>query len=114
MLQGGGRVGSERLLSRASVALMTTDHLSAEEKAGARILLGDHGGWGYGLSVTTRRTDLCGSPGRFGWNGGSGCSAYADPAEDLVGILLTQRCMESPRPPEVFADFWTSVYQALD
>jgi hypothetical protein len=31
-----------------------------------------------------------------------------------VGILLTQRMMESPEPPRVFSDFWTSTYQALE
>jgi hypothetical protein len=29
-------------------------------------------------------------------------------------VLLTQRMMDSPRPPSVLADFWTSVYQAID
>ena len=53
-------------------------------------------------------------PGRYGWDGGMGTSAYMDPAEDLVGILLTQRLMDSPAPPKVFQDFWTSVYQAID
>jgi hypothetical protein len=37
-----------------------------------------------------------------------------DPAEDMVGILMTQRMMESPVPPRVFRDFWTAAYQAID
>jgi hypothetical protein len=43
-----------------------------------------------------------------------GTSAYSDPKEDLVGILMTQRLMDSPEPPRVFRDFWTSAYQAID
>ena len=39
---------------------------------------------------------------------------YSDPAEEMVAILMTQRLMESPQPPRVFVDFWTSAYQAID
>jgi hypothetical protein len=37
-----------------------------------------------------------------------------DPKEDMVAILLTQRLLDSPQGPAVYADFWTSVYQAID
>ena len=53
-------------------------------------------------------------PGRFGWTGGTGTSVYTDPAEELIGILLTQRYMTSPAAPDVFRDFWTCAYQAID
>jgi hypothetical protein len=33
-------------------------------------------------------------------------------AENLTGILLTQRMMDLPQPPAVFRDFWTLAYQA--
>src|SRR5438552_6292029 len=46
--------------------------------------------------------------------GGTGTSVYTDPAEDLIGILLTQREMTSPLPPLAFRDFWTCAYQAID
>jgi hypothetical protein len=32
----------------------------------------------------------------------------------VVGILMTQRVMESASPPGVFLDFWTSAYLAID
>jgi CubicO group peptidase (beta-lactamase class C family) len=114
MLLNGGRLGSERILSRPSVELMTTDHLTAEQKRGSELFFGDHRGWGFGLSVFTRRDDLSHVPGRFGWDGGYGTSWYSDPKENFTGILLTQRMMESPQPPAVFRDFWTSAYQAID
>ncbi len=66
------------------------------------------------LSIITRRDDLAAVPGRFGWDGGYGTSAYMDPKEDMVAILMTQRLWESPRGPDVCRDFWTSVYQAID
>jgi hypothetical protein len=32
----------------------------------------------------------------------------------MVGILMTQRVWDSPSPPGVLLDFWTSAYQAID
>jgi len=52
--------------------------------------------------------------GTFGWDGGLGTSWRADPTEDMVGILMTQRAWTSPTPPDVCLDFWTSLYQAID
>jgi CubicO group peptidase (beta-lactamase class C family) len=114
MMLNGGRLGSERILSRPSVELMTTDQLTSEQKLGSEIFFGDNRGWGMGLSVFTRRDDLYNVPGRFGWDGGYGTSWYSDPKENLTGILLTQRMMDSPQPPRVLTDFWTSAYQAID
>jgi CubicO group peptidase (beta-lactamase class C family) len=120
MLMNKGRAdkGGERLLSRAAVELMMSDQLTPQQKVGTELFFGPNGGWGaswgMGGAVVTRRTDLFTTPGRFGWDGGFGTSAHLDPAEDLVGVLLTQRAMESPQPPRVFRDFWTSVYQAID
>jgi CubicO group peptidase (beta-lactamase class C family) len=109
-----GRLGSERILSRPSVELMTTDQLTSEQKLGSEIFFGNNRGWGKGLSVFTERDDLCNVPGRFGWDGGYGTSWYSDPKENLTGILLTQRIMDSPQPPRAMVDFWTLAYQAID
>lgn len=113
MMLNKGRFGRERILSRPSVELMTTDHLTPDQKADARLFFGDSLGWGFGLSVVTRRNNLA-APGRFGWDGGAGTSGYTDPTEELIGILMTQRMMDSPTPPKVFRDFWTAVYSAID
>ena len=114
MMLDKGRHGNERILSRPSVELMTRDHLTAEQKAEARIFFGESAGWGFGMSVVTRHDDLAWTPGRFGWDGGLGTSGHSDPKEEMIGILLTQRMMDSPQPPRVFTDFWTSAYQAID
>jgi CubicO group peptidase (beta-lactamase class C family) len=114
MMLNKGRLGRERILSRPSVELMTTDHLTPEQKAGARVFFGDNSSWGFGVGINTRRDNLEAVPGRFGWDGGMGTSGYSDPKEDMIGILMTQRNMESPEPPGVFLDFWTSAYQAID
>jgi CubicO group peptidase (beta-lactamase class C family) len=116
MMLHKGKHGGERILSRLSVELMTTDHITPEQKAASAFFPGfwDSRGWGFGVSVITRRDDLAAVPGRYGWDGGFGTSAYMDPKEDMVGILMLQRLWDSPRPPGVYLDFWTSVYQAID
>ena len=114
MLLNKGRCGSGRILSRPAVELMMSDQLTPQQKAGTELFFGHGASWGMGGAVVTRRTDLFATPGRFGWDGGYGTSAHVDPAEDMVGILMTQRMMESPEPPRVFRDFWTSAYQAID
>ncbi len=113
MMLNKGKHGSERILSRPSVALMTTDHLTPEQKMGAEMFFGDNSSWGFGMSVVTKRDDLAATPGRFGWDGGYGTSGYSDPKEDMVGILMTQR-LAGPHSPGIDLDFWTSAYGAID
>ena len=112
MLLSGGSLGSRRILSRNSVDLMTTNHIQADEKRESKLFLGSTRGWGFGMSVFTGFDDAQARPGRFGWDGGYGTSWYSDPQAQLTGILLTQRMMDSPEPPRVFADFWTELNKA--
>lgn len=116
MMLNQGKCGGGRILSRLSVETMTTDHLTPEQKDVSGLVPGyfDNHGWGFGLSVVTRRDDVAGSVGKFGWDGGLGTSWYADPREDLVTILMTQRAWSSPAPPPVQRDFLTLAYQAID
>ena len=116
MMLNLGKYGSERILSRLSVETMTTDQLTPEQKAVSGLTPGDFDslGWGFGMSVVTRRDDIAAVPGRYGWDGGMGTSWYSDPREEMIGILMTQRMWNSPSPPNVLLDFWTSAYQAID
>jgi CubicO group peptidase (beta-lactamase class C family) len=116
MMLNKGKHGRERVLSRPSVETMTTDQLTPEQKGASGLFSGyfDSHGWGFGLSMVTRRDDVAGSVGQFGWDGGLGTSWRSDPREDLVAILMTQRAWTSPSPPDVCRDFWTSAYQAID
>ncbi len=116
MMLNQGKHDSERILSRPSVETMTTDQLTPEQKAVSGLVPGyfDSHGWGFGVSVVTRRDDVAGAVGRFGWDGGLGTSWYSDPREDMVVILMTQRAWTSPSPPGVCLDFWTLAYQAID
>jgi len=116
MMLSQGKHGAERILSRLSVELMTTDQLTPEQKAAPSLISGflDGNGWGFGVSVVTRRDDIAAVPGRYGWDGGLGTSWYSDPREEMVTILMTQCAWTSPSPPDVCLDFWTSAYQAID
>jgi len=114
MMLNKGRHGREQILSRATVDLMTSDQLTPEQRAGSEVFFETHSSWGLGMAVDIRRNEIYQSPGRFGWTGGFGTTAYTDPAEQMIGILFTQRMMDSPEPPKVFTDFWTLAYEAME
>jgi CubicO group peptidase (beta-lactamase class C family) len=114
MMLAGGRHGGTQILSRASVTLMTSDQLTPDQRQGAEVFFGTNQSWGLGMAVEIRRDALFRTPGCFGWDGGFGTSSYIDPAERMIGILFTQRSMESPLPLDVFSDFWTLAYAAME
>jgi CubicO group peptidase (beta-lactamase class C family) len=114
MMLNKGRHGREQILSPAAVELMTSDQLTPGQRAGCEIFFGSHSSWGLGLAVDILRDETFHNPGRFGWNGGFGTTAYTDPAHEMIGILFTQRMMDSPEPPRVFTDFWTLAYGAME
>jgi CubicO group peptidase (beta-lactamase class C family) len=123
-LLAGGTGHGERVLSRPTVTLMTTDHLTPAQKAVSGFTPGyfDDIGWGLGMSVRTQRPHHgpwpvsyppLASIGSYGWPGIYGTGWYNDPAEDLTTILMIQRAPAPPGLPILF-DFWTAAYQAID
>jgi len=113
MMLNRGEWGGVRILSEASVDAMTSDQVSPAQREGGEIFFGDHSSWGFCMAVNIGGDKAWMVPGRFGWDGGFGTSAYSDPKNDFVGILMTQRMMDSPEPPAVFTDFWTHAYRAI-
>lgn len=107
MLLNKGRLGGERILSRAAVELMTTDQLTSEQREGAEVFFGDYRSRAMGMAVDTARRQVYTNPGRFGWDGGFGTTAWVDPAERLVGLVFLQRTADSPEPAGWYTDFWT-------
>ncbi len=114
MMLNKGRHDRQQILSRATVELMISDQLLPEQRAGSEIFFGTHSSWGLGMAADIRRNQIFHTPGRFGWAGGFGTTAYTDPAEGMIGILFTQRMMDSPEPPKIFDDFWTLAYEAME
>ena len=75
----------------------------------------------YGLTWPNRkqrRVSTCRGDyapiGQFCWDGGSGTSSYADPNNQLVGLLLTQVGASISDSTRLLHDFWTGLCQALD
>ena len=116
MLRAKGDYRGTRILSAASVAQMTSDQLTPEQKKASDFTAGffDHHGWGLGLSVKTGDDGTPRGIGTYGWDGGMGTGWSSDPRNDVTTILMTQASWTSPSPSNMFLDFWTSAYQAID
>ncbi len=95
--------GGAGLLSRDAVRSMTTDHLTAEQRAASTLFL-EGAGWGFGGSVA--------ADGRYGWIGGTGTAAHVMPSTDTVGILLTQVAMTGPTSTPLMRRFWDYAFDA--
>jgi CubicO group peptidase (beta-lactamase class C family) len=96
MLLRGGELDGVRLLSRATVIWLTSDHLGTLLDAGPTPgeLSLDTKGYTFGLGFAVRREDgIAAVPGRVGevsWGGAAGTYFWIDPQEELVGILMIQ------------------------
>ena len=85
MTLNGGELEGTRLLSRKTVELMTTNHLTDQPfRAGQ--------GFGLGFSIVedVGARGLPGSKGEYGWGGAYHSTYWVDPVEDLVVVYLTQ------------------------
>lgn len=91
--------GGAPILSRPAVELMTLDRLTPAQKSRSPFAPGfwERNGWGFGMSVVTRRDNIGPSLGAYGWDGGFGTSWRNDPREDMTVIFLSQRMMTAPR-----------------
>ncbi len=94
MLHGGGVLDGTRLLSRKTIAFMTSDHLAgmAGATSGPMYLPGPGYGFGLGFAVRTEQGGplTAGSVGDYNWSGLAGTYFWIDPAEDLIAIWLMQ------------------------
>jgi CubicO group peptidase (beta-lactamase class C family) len=110
MMCGGGARGGVRVLSPASVEAMTTDQITAQQKAASGSALDPafwrRFGWGFGCAVVTH--PLADGPFGAGWDGGLGTSLWWDAQAQSVGVLLTQRSAYPTLNP-VYLDFWRAI-----
>lgn len=99
--------GGEPVLSASSAQAMTSDQLTAQQKA--------HGGLGPDFFVG-RSWSFCQAvmdSGAYGWDGGFGTSWLVDPVNDLVVVVLTQRMFETPELPRAHRAIQAAAYAAL-
>jgi len=96
MMLNGGRRGDTRVLSRTTVALMTSDSLGTRIAAPVtpgELLLGTPG-YTFGLGFAVRQAHgiagVHGSAGEFMWGGYAGAYFWVDPKEELVAVYMSQ------------------------
>ena len=112
MLLNGGVLDGARILGRKTVDLMIGNH------TGDMVIPMTGPGFHWGLGVATYhgrgRPPLIRSAGTYGWGGAAGTTYFADPAEELLGVCLTQVMAHGTMPNNTYQeDFQRLVYQAL-
>jgi CubicO group peptidase (beta-lactamase class C family) len=92
----GGQLDGQRILSRSTVQLMTSDHLGTRISAPVQpgeLLLGTPG-YTFGLGFAVRQGNgvagVHGSAGEFMWAGYAGTYFWADPKEEICAVYMTQ------------------------
>jgi CubicO group peptidase (beta-lactamase class C family) len=120
MLLGKGRNGDVRLLSHQTVALMTTNWLTPEQRkmpfSGFEFWAGQ--GFGLGVAVVDDVARQARSPfgyssaGSFGWPGAWGTWWQADPTEEMIQIFMIQLPAGDPHIPT--RAFQAASYRAID
>ena len=109
MVLNGGELDGVRILGPRTVRLMTSNHTGTS----AVWLRGPGHGFGLGYSVSTDQgpSSLPSAVGTFGW-GGAFCTVFwVDPADEVIGILMTQ--VRPYTHLNIRQDFQTLAYQAL-
>ena len=107
MLLNDGELDGVRLLGRKTVELIRMNHISNDwqplERTGC--------GFGLGFAVVTdvADTNTLGSIGTYSWGGLASTTFWIDPAEELIGIMMTQLIGDSP----FHAQFRVLTYQAI-
>lgn len=118
MLLNQGELEGNRILSRKTVELMTSQHLSgslAQVGLHARHEMGLAGigyGLGVGIMLDPAQAQVLGSKGDYFWSGLANTSFFIDPQENVIGIFLTQ-VKSADRLYSFQRDFRVAVYQAL-
>jgi CubicO group peptidase (beta-lactamase class C family) len=102
MLANGGELNGKRLLSPATVKLMSSNHLppnllTGEFRIGSQVM---RPGFGYGYNCAVvfdpPEANLPEGKGTFFWDGAAGTWFWIDPANDLVFVGMIQRMGAGP------------------
>ena len=119
MLLNGGALDGERRLSPTTIDFMTQNHLPGGQSMSD---MGDEtfsetrmdgSGFGLGFSVVTSPVEAMApvSEGAYSWGGAASTFFWIDPAEELIGILMTQLMPSGAYP--LRPQFQQLVYAAI-
>ena len=116
MLLNGGEMNCVRLLSRETVKLMTTNHLSDElipiQLDPLTSYLKGHGfGLGFAVITNVAQSGMFGSEGAYWWGGAANTFFWVDPREKLIGLIMPQ-FLASGRYP-IQRELQELTYQAI-
>jgi len=113
MLLNGGELDGVRIIGRKTVALMIGNHTGDMTIP----ITGPGFHWGLGVAIyhgRDRLAPLIRSVGTYGWGGAAGTTYFADPAEKLMGVCLTQVSNHGAMPNNTYQEtFQRLVYQSL-
>ncbi len=110
MIANGGELDGVRLLGRMTVDLMISNNIGTGKDVYVR---GPGYGFGLGFGIVTdpaQSYDAL-SPGSYGWGGARGTLYWADPAEDLIGLMFIQ--LRGHAPLNIRPRFSNVVTQAV-
>ena len=111
MLLNGGELAGERILSRKSVELMSSNLLPDHIKGSDDYIQGAGFGITVGVIEDPGLLGQYGSKGMYFWGGAASTIFWIDPKEELVAVAMTQ-LLASPWP--LRETFSALVYQAID
>lgn len=134
MLLGGGELDGVRILRPSTVALMTENRLTPEQRQVPFLGMPSYWssrGFGLGLSIVLdpeiHRLSAAGSLGSYGWPGAFGTWFQVDPVQQLIIFYLVQSERDlSPEgiaaiasgkradPRTILIEFQKKVYEALE
>lgn len=93
MLANGGELEGSRILGRKTLELMRVNHLPSQLLPPTLEIL-PLLGYGFGLGsrvvLDVAQTGVSGSAGEHGWAGAAKTYYWVDPAEQVVGVFMTQ------------------------
>lgn len=120
MLRRGGALDRARLLSPATVALMTHNHLpggkdipsAARPGTLAREFPGRGFGLGFAVLTDPVAANTIATRGEYSWGGAAGTEFWVDPARDLTVLFFTQ-VLGAPAEHALRRELRWLVYQAL-
>ena len=120
MLLGQGKLGDTRIISRKTLAMMTTNHLigggdliqhsvgvfAEDDSAGAGF------GLGFAVTIDAPRTGMLATNGDYYWGGMFSTGFFVDPIENLSMVFMTQLMPSSTYA--VRREIKTMVHAAID